>query len=194
MLDTEHPETIVSSEWDGKRRKLVACICDYCHIRFFVPRHARHMFCSVPCTNESRKRRVAKVCDHCGVSFDRVLTKVSNSKSGLQFCSRLCKDTAQRLEGNKLLHPPHYGNGSNPNREYLIRVRGHKCQSCLRCEWMGSPIPLETHHVDGDSRNNNLTNLLLLCPNCHAQTPNYCSLNMGKGRKSRGQIRGRSSG
>ena len=39
---------------------------------------------------------------------------------------------------------------------------------------MGKEIPLEVHHVDGDRLNNELTNLQLLCPNCHAQTDNYC--------------------
>ena len=38
---------------------------------------------------------------------------------------------------------------------------------------MKHPIPLELHHIDGNNQNNNLTNLTLLCPNCHAMTDNY---------------------
>lgn len=41
-------------------------------------------------------------------------------------------------------------------------------------EWNGKPIPLELHHKDGNHYNNDLTNLEVLCPNCHAQTDN-CS-------------------
>lgn len=47
------------------------------------------------------------------------------------------------------------------------------CSHCEKREWMGFPIPLELHHVDGDSNNNNLNNLEILCPNCHAFTDNY---------------------
>lgn len=47
------------------------------------------------------------------------------------------------------------------------------CSSCLRTHWLNKPIPLELDHKDGDSSNNNLNNLRLLCPNCHAFTPTY---------------------
>ena len=37
-----------------------------------------------------------------------------------------------------------------------------------------------------DSNNNDISNLQILCPNCHAMTENYMSLNKGKsGRKNR---------
>jgi 5-methylcytosine-specific restriction endonuclease McrA len=29
------------------------------------------------------------------------------------------------------------------------------------------------HHVNGDGADNRLENLVLLCPNCHSQTPNF---------------------
>jgi 5-methylcytosine-specific restriction endonuclease McrA len=38
---------------------------------------------------------------------------------------------------------------------------------------MGEPIPLELHHIDGNHNNNDLSNIQLLCPNCHAQTDNF---------------------
>lgn len=49
----------------------------------------------------------------------------------------------------------------------------HKCYKCDNIEWDQQPIPLELEHIDGDHFNNNLDNLTLLCPNCHAQTPTY---------------------
>ena len=45
---------------------------------------------------------------------------------------------------------------------------------------MGKPIPLQVHHIDGNHINNELNNLQLLCPNCHAQTDNWCRNNIGK--------------
>ena len=58
-------------------------------------------------------------------------------------------------------------------KRYLLRNRGHKCESCLGTEWMGQPIPLELEHIDGNRMNDSDENHKLLCPNCHAQTPTY---------------------
>ena len=49
-----------------------------------------------------------------------------------------------------------------------------KCAICGLTEWQNKPITLQLHHIDGNSNNNNLDNLQLLCPNCHSQTDNYC--------------------
>lgn len=58
-------------------------------------------------------------------------------------------------------------------RKRLLKERGHQCQCCGLTEWLGLPIMIELHHIDGDRWNNNRTNLQLLCPNCHAMTANW---------------------
>lgn len=55
----------------------------------------------------------------------------------------------------------------------LIKLRGRKCENCGLEEWLGKPINLEVHHIDGDRSNNSLENLKLLCPNCHSYTENF---------------------
>ncbi len=70
------------------------------------------------------------------------------------------KDWSEYTRGNRL-------------KPHLIKERGHKCQRCNRTEWEDVPIPLELEHCDGDSTNNSLDNLLLLCCNCHALTPSW---------------------
>ena len=55
-----------------------------------------------------------------------------------------------------------------------------RCAGCGLKRWRGKPIPLELEHKDGDSTNNSLENLELLCPNCHAQTDTYRGLNIGR--------------
>ena len=57
--------------------------------------------------------------------------------------------------------------------------REEKCAICgLENVWNGKFIQLQIDHIDGDSSNNELSNLRFLCPNCHSQTDTY-------GRKNR---------
>ena len=69
---------------------------------------------------------------------------------------------------------------SNALRLRLIRegVFEPMCASCGLTSWTGAPIPLEVDHQDGDRLNNELSNLRLLCPNCHALTPTYRGRNV----------------
>lgn len=56
---------------------------------------------------------------------------------------------------------------------HLVRENGHYCWCCELDTWMGQPIPLELDHIDGNNTNNELSNLRILCSNCHAQTPTF---------------------
>jgi hypothetical protein len=64
-------------------------------------------------------------------------------------------------------------------KRILLEVRGHQCESCDLSTWLEHPIPLELHHVDGNADNSDESNLILICPNCHALTDNYKGANMG---------------
>ena len=58
-------------------------------------------------------------------------------------------------------------------KNMLIYKRGYRCENCGNSEWGDTQIPLEVHHIDGDSLNNEIDNLQLLCPNCHSITSNW---------------------
>jgi hypothetical protein len=69
---------------------------------------------------------------------------------------------------------------SHKLKNRLIK-EGIKNPCCEECGWSKKSIdgrlPLELHHIDGDSSNNCLDNLLLLCPNCHSLKLNYRGCN-----------------
>lgn len=104
-----------------------------------------------------------------------------------KYCSKNCYEVSRK---NDRKHQFENGMLSSIScRTYLIKKHG---TSCWSCDWSGvnptSNLPIiELEHKDGDSTNNKPDNLELLCPNCHAMTPTYKALNMGKGRHKRMQ-------
>lgn len=52
-------------------------------------------------------------------------------------------------------------------------IKQQNCECCGLSEWMGKPLPLELHHINGNHYDNRLNNLQILCPNCHSITGNY---------------------
>lgn len=55
-----------------------------------------------------------------------------------------------------------------------------KCSKCLNETWLDGPIPLELDHINGKNDDNKLSNLRLLCPNCHSLTDTYRGRNRRK--------------
>ena len=70
---------------------------------------------------------------------------------------------------------PYYNTSHLNYRLIKEGVKERKCECCGNTEWMGHPIVLELHHIDGNRMNNNLENLQLLCPNCHSITDSFKS-------------------
>lgn len=55
----------------------------------------------------------------------------------------------------------------------LWRVSTEGCNFCHITEWQGRSLVFQLDHIDGDNRNNAVSNLRQLCPNCHAKTDTY---------------------
>ena len=159
-------DIIVSTVFDGKQRKLFRRICAQCGIDFYAPKHTAKKFCGIRCfETHNAPKRVTLKCDNCGIEFSRCKSHLKKSKSGLRFCGRTCKNTAQRIGNyNSILRPSHYGDGRYGYRVIAFRNYPKRCNRCGYDQCVGI---LRVHHKDRNRKNNNKDNLEVLCPNCH---------------------------
>ena len=161
-------------------------MCEECGVK--IPYEIRfNRFCSHSCsaTNNNKKRilkreRTTKICVSCGTTIICKPCEVKTRK----YCSIECQKT---YEWNILKLKIEAGSKVNPQRikAYLIEKRGNKCEMCTLTEWLGKPILVIMDHIDGDSTNNKLGNLRLICSNCDATLPTYKSKNKNSTRQYR---------
>jgi hypothetical protein len=59
-------------------------------------------------------------------------------------------------------------------------LKANRCEVCGIEEWLGAPLSMALHHVNGDGSDNRLENLQMLCPNCHSQTENFAGRKRGR--------------
>ena len=53
----------------------------------------------------------------------------------------------------------------------------YKCNECGISEWNGKKLSLHLDHINGSGWDHKISNLRLLCPNCHSQTTTYTGRN-----------------
>ena len=83
---------------------------------------------------------------------------------------------------NEILEGKHPQFQSNKLRVRLLKegIKDYKCECCSNTIWNGKPIPLELNHIDGNCHNHILSNLEIICPNCHSQTSTFRGRNINK--------------
>jgi hypothetical protein len=161
------------------------------------PYEKRHnKFCSSTCSANFHNRaryetklanralKSLKACAICNNDF-------FSSKSTQKCCSRSCDAQYKRksyidlwLEGSEC----GYGKNfllSNYIRNYLLDLANHQC---TKCGWreinpVTQKVPLEINHKDGNPANAHVSNLEVVCPNCHSLTPNFRALNRNSPRE-----------
>lgn len=152
----------------GRKRKALKVTCLQCDREFFkqiyyVNKSPNH-FCTRECSYAYKRRNQVKIkCKFCDIEFSRTKSKLDKSVHGIYFCSRECRDKGQRIESNNpQLWPSHYSDGKYVDYRKLAFSELKNC--CNKCE---STIALVVHHKDRNRANNVLSNLEILCSNCH---------------------------
>lgn len=170
-----------------KPLELRKCRNSDCNLSFKVKPYNGKVYCGSSCaahiTNTFRKGKGTHLCRACGKPTKRSVSI---------FCSFKCQNNERY---NKYIERWKQGleNGnrgittkivSKHLRHFLLDKYQGKCSSCRwnKIHPLTKVVPLEINHIDGNSENNKENNLELLCPNCHALTPNFRNLNKGKGR------------
>ncbi len=168
----------LSSKFYDSKRETVKC--ENCYKEFKCLVSDNRKFCSRKCSalsiNKSRVKWILK-CVVCNSDI--------TGKGNVKYCSKNCDILhKEELRSSIIMNG---GGSSRSIKKYLIKTHGDKCMECGWCQvnQTTGKIPIEIEHIDGNSDNNDLSNLKLLCPNCHSLTPTYKSLNRGKGRHSR---------
>lgn len=152
---------------DNRNRLLIDISCDVCNT--VVTRQKRYLrdidnkhWCSREHMMVLKGNRILFTCNHCRKEFYRAKSSSKNSKSGKYFCTRECKDIAQKYM--KEIQPTHYGTGI---RNYRNKALNNLPNKCNKCGYNKTIIALEVHHKDKNRNNNLLSNLEILCANCH---------------------------
>lgn len=129
-----------------------------------------------------------KECKNCGKDLEKYQKKYCSHSCCLnyQYKEYIEKWKKGEIDGS-------VGKKKEHISDHIIRYLREKYDNkCQKCEWdevniYTGKIPLDTHHIDGDWKNNNEENLELICNNCHSLTKNYG--NSGKKRKGRSSKR-----
>ena len=124
------------------------------------------------------------ICQQLGCKQDTLNSYLK--KMGIEYSGQQAKKGQQK--GQNSYKPASYyietGKAitSYKLKEKLIRdgLKEDKCELCGLSIWQNQKLPLELHHKDGDHYNNNLDNLIILCPNCHSIQPGNSGANKKK--------------
>jgi len=72
---------------------------------------------------------------------------------------------------------PYKSRDSLKKRLLTAGLLKYNCSVCNISKWQNKKLVLQLDHIDGIPNNNEISNLRLLCPNCHSQTSTFCRQN-----------------
>jgi hypothetical protein len=153
----------------GSNMRTIEKTCVNCGASYEVAYKHRNerKYCSQACFISTIRKQVLLTCAFCSKEFYRSSNNMRSSKSGIYFCSRICKDTASRIQstGEPILAANFSYDSKSNYRARALAFYGEKCQVC---GYDHDVRMLDADHKDSNRSNNVLENLQILCVWCHA--------------------------
>jgi Zn finger protein HypA/HybF involved in hydrogenase expression len=152
------------------------------------------MLCDYGCGNKSKfTLKNGKNCCSTRPAGCDVLKKINAEKTkqahadgrhGYTYNSASAWSKGKTLTSNDVIFIENstYSNEMVKQRIVKDNLLEYKCVKCGVDSWCGETIVLDLDHINGNNRDNRLTNLRYLCPNCHSQTDTYKGRNKNSGK------------
>ena len=127
-------------------------------------KHGWAFYCSKKCRSIKKTTSTKCECANCGKEIYRIPSQLKRSKSGQVFCSRHCSTILNNKTHKSGEKHPNYNGGQATYRKKALALK----QECCVCGYDIIEV-LEVHHIDCDRGNNNINNLLVVCPTHHKE-------------------------
>lgn len=145
------------------------------------------------CGNEIKTRGAKLFCSRsCSATYNnRGTRRHGKEPSACLCCGKKTKNSAAKYCNTDCFHQHRWetvdrprvleGRGAvNTIKRYLIETYNEECSECGQgTYWNDKQLVLQLDHIDGNSDNNHINNVRLLCPNCHTQTSTYGAKGQG---------------
>lgn len=175
-----------------RSRTRYSIVCKHCQTSFTVPEYRKDtaQYCGRKCMALAARTQVDATCAECGTNFQHISSRANKAK----YCSPQCYHKAMHKKGTVHYNCVHCGivflDSPSTKRKYCSKacvnkaaknvwrpnfttvrktmVKRNMLTACERCGYDAVPQILGVHHKDRNRRNNELSNLEVLCPNCHS--------------------------
>lgn len=166
--------------------------CKHCTSIFTVPEYRKEtaLYCSRKCLGFGSRTQITSDCSVCNTKFTHLASRANKAK----YCSTKCYNKSQINKGLTTYECQHchikFQDSKSTKRKYCSKQCTNKASKetfiakfstvrkmmlargminqCARCSFNKYPLILGVHHKDRNRKNNDLSNLEVLCPNCHS--------------------------
>lgn len=169
-----------------KKSKCVICSKEFGHYGY-------QLTCSEPCFSQymssirigennpafKKEKTIKKICLQCKIEFEYGRCGLHEGQERI-FCSKKCSNEFQRGKSKDEVTKLTGGSGffPEPNRYVLFhdgikdKIRERDKNSCQLCghKKLDNECNLPIHHIDYDTNNQEIDNLITLCNRCHNMT------------------------